>query len=44
MLFWIIIMILMFWGRVGIYSFISTLIKTDNDARVRYPETHIPVG
>lgn len=40
----IIIMILMFWGRVGIYSFISTLIKTDNDARVRYPETHIPVG
>ncbi len=40
----IIIIILMFWGRVGIYTFISTLITADRGTGVRYPETHIPVG
>ncbi|MBR4400363.1 MAG: potassium transporter Trk [Synergistes sp.] len=39
-----IIIVLMFWGRVGIYSFVSTLIRADNNTGVRYPETHIPIG
>ena len=40
----VVIIVLMFWGRVGIYSFVSTLVKDGGDSGVRYPYTHIPIG
>lgn len=40
----IIVIILMFWGRVGLYSFISTLVTADGDSGIHYPYTHIPIG
>ena len=38
------VIVLMFWGRVGIYSFISTIVTADGSPAIRYPETHIPIG
>ncbi len=40
----LVITLLMFWGRVGLYSFISTLVTTDGDSGIHYPSTHIPIG
>ena len=40
----LIIIILMFWGRVGLYSFVSTLVTADGDSGIHYPNTHIPLG
>ena len=40
----LVITILMVWGRVGLYSFISTLVTADGDAGIHYPNTHIPIG
>ncbi|MEG1910933.1 MAG: potassium transporter TrkG [Cloacibacillus sp.] len=40
----LIIILLMFWGRVGLYSFISTLVTADGDSGIHYPDTHIPIG
>ena len=40
----LVLITLMFWGRVGILSFFATLITADKRTEVHYPETHIPVG
>ena len=40
----LVLIALMFWGRVGILSFFATLITADKRTEVHYPETHIPVG
>jgi len=40
----LVITLLMFWGRVGLYSFISTLVTADGDSGIHYPNTHIPIG
>lgn len=40
----LIITTLMFWGRVGLYTFLSTLIAPDGGSEIRYPETHVPIG
>ena len=39
----LIITTLMFWGRVGLYTFLSTLIAPDGGSEIRYPETHVPI-
>lgn len=41
-----IIMLLMFIGRVGVYTFLLSISKKQriNDTRIRYPEEHIMVG
>lgn len=40
----VVIILLMFWGRVGLYSFISTLVSTNEDSGIRYPYANIPLG
>ena len=40
----IILMVLMFWGRVGILSFFAALVKPDEGEKIHYVETHIPLG
>ncbi|WP_239390980.1 potassium transporter TrkG [Cloacibacillus sp. An23] len=40
----LIVTTLMFWGRVGLYTFISTLVAVDGGSEIRYPETHVPIG
>lgn len=40
----LIVATLMFWGRVGLYTFLSTLIVPDGGSEIRYPATHIPIG
>ena len=40
----IILMALMFWGRVGILSFFAALVKPDEGEKIHYAETHIPLG
>lgn len=39
-----VIVILMFWGRVGILSFFATLIKDDKKVEIHYTEVDIPIG
>lgn len=39
-----ILVALMFWGRVGILSFFASLVEPDAGTEVHYPETHIPIG
>ncbi|MDO5563258.1 MAG: potassium transporter TrkG [Synergistaceae bacterium] len=39
-----ILIALMFWGRVGILSFFASLIRPEKGSVVHYPETHIPIG
>ncbi len=39
-----VLIILMFWGRVGILSFLATLISLDRGAEVHYSEVNIPIG
>ncbi|MDO5115350.1 MAG: potassium transporter TrkG [Synergistaceae bacterium] len=40
----LIIALLMFWGRVGLYSFISTLVTADGNSGIHYPSTNIPIS
>ncbi len=40
----LIVTTLMFLGRVGLYTFISTLITADSGPEICYPETHVPIG
>ena len=40
----VILILLMFWGRVGILSFFAALISIDKGAEVHYSEVHIPIG
>ncbi len=40
----IVLVILMFWGRVGLYSFASTLVTSGGDSGIHYPDTNIPIG
>ena len=38
------IILLMFWGRVGILTFLYGVVARETSSRVSYAETHIPVG
>lgn len=40
----IVLVILMFWGRVGILSFFASLISADRASDIHYSEVHIPIG
>ena len=40
----LVVIVLMFWGRVGLYSFMSILVTADGDSGIRYPNTSIPLG
>jgi trk system potassium uptake protein TrkH len=40
----IVIVLLMFWGRVGILTFSYSLIRRERTENVRFPETNIPLG
>ena len=40
----IILMALMFWGRVGILSFFASIVKPDEGEKIHYVETNIPLG
>ena len=40
----IILVMLMFWGRVGILSFFASIIPSDRGPEVHYPDTGIPIG
>ncbi|MDR3255639.1 MAG: potassium transporter Trk [Synergistaceae bacterium] len=40
----IVIVLLMFWGRVGILTFSYSLIGRERSENVRFPETNIPIG
>jgi trk system potassium uptake protein TrkH len=41
----LLITLLMFWGRVGLYSFISVIVSADDSrTNIRYPSTYIPLG
>ena len=38
------VILLMFWGRVGILTFMYGVAARETPSRVSYAETHIPVG
>jgi trk system potassium uptake protein TrkH len=40
----IVIVLLMFWGRVGILTFSYSLVKRDRSENVRFPDANIPIG
>lgn len=40
----IILVFLMFWGRVGILSFFTSLISGEKASEIHYPDVNIPVG
>lgn len=40
----LIVTMLMLWGRVGLYTFLSTLIVPDCGSEIHFPETHVPIG
>jgi len=40
----LLITLLMFWGRVGLYSFISIILTADDGTDIRYPSSYIPLG
>ncbi|MDR3321951.1 MAG: TrkH family potassium uptake protein [Synergistaceae bacterium] len=40
----IVVVLLMFWGRVGILTFSYSLIRRERMENVRFPETNIPLG
>ncbi|MDR1943746.1 MAG: potassium transporter Trk [Synergistaceae bacterium] len=40
----IVIVLLMFWGRVGILTFSYSLVAREKQENVRFPETNIPIG
>lgn len=40
----IILVFLMFWGRVGILSFFSSLISGEKQCDLHYPDVNIPIG
>ena len=39
-----VLVILMFWGRVGILSFFASLIREEKKVEIHYPEVNIPIG
>lgn len=39
-----VVVLLMFWGRVGILSFFAALIPADSKEQIHYTETYIPIG
>ncbi len=39
-----VLVILMFWGRVGILSFFATLIKEEKKVEIHFAEVNIPIG
>ena len=39
-----ILVILMFWGRVGILSFFAILIKEEKKVEIHFAEVNIPIG
>ncbi len=39
-----VLVVLMFWGRVGILSFFATLIREEKKVEIRYTEVNIPIG
>jgi trk system potassium uptake protein TrkH len=39
-----VLVILMFWGRVGILSFFATLIREEKKVEIHYAEVNIPIG
>lgn len=39
-----ILVILMFWGRVGILSFFATLIKEEKKVKIHFTEVNMPIG
>ncbi|MDO9509519.1 MAG: potassium transporter TrkG [Thermovirgaceae bacterium] len=40
----IVLVLMMFWGRVGIVTFLYSLVKREARERVSYPDVEIPVG
>jgi trk system potassium uptake protein TrkH len=40
----IVIILLMFWGRVGILTFSYSLVRRDRAENVRFPDANIPIG
>ena len=40
----LVLVVLMFWGRVGIVTFLYGLIRREAKGKVSYPDTEIPVG
>ena len=40
----IILVLLMFWGRVGILSFFASIVSRDKGPEIVYSDTHIPIG
>ena len=40
----IIILLLMFWGRVGILTFFASIVSRDKGPEIKYPETSILIG
>lgn len=39
-----VLVLLMFWGRVGILSFFATLIKEEKKVEIQFAEVNIPIG
>ena len=39
-----VLVVLMFWGRVGILSFFATLIKEEKKVEIHFTEVNIPIG
>jgi trk system potassium uptake protein TrkH len=39
-----VLVLLMFWGRVGILTFFAILIKEEKKVDIRYTEVEIPIG
>ncbi|PKL01730.1 MAG: potassium transporter Trk, partial [Synergistetes bacterium HGW-Synergistetes-2] len=40
----IVLILLMFWGRVGIVTFLYGLLKPVAKGKVSYPDAEIPIG
>jgi trk system potassium uptake protein TrkH len=40
----IVLVLMMFWGRVGIVTFLYSLLKREIRERVSYPSEEVPVG
>ena len=40
----LILVVMMFWGRVGIVTFLFGLMKREARGKVSYPDAEIPVG
>ena len=40
----LVLVLLMFWGRVGIITFLYGLVKREARGKISYPDAEIPVG